>query len=1013
MSEADAEIVFKARIDADDFNKEIESLQSRLKSKQSQIENLKKAYSNLASGKEKPQEQIRLEKKLNDLLERRQDIQDRISSKGKVKKSDEIVKELNDINRTVPKVQNALDRIKIKPTSAQSVRDLAREINIAEKEAIKLGNALQQSVDKLSSTQLKQAQNATKLENDVAKMQIATQNKMAIDKNRAESAAAISRERIQARMAMNAQNIASREAMFETRMAERKEKEKTRIAEREARERQRIAEREAKAQEKAAREADKISKQRAKAFSSAFGGAFKGLLSPITSVIGKIIEFGKRILRLGTYVLVFSLIRAGFTQLKDYILGALGTNDEFVKSLNQIKSNLMVAFYPIYQYILPAINALMQTLVKASAYFAQFISMLSGKDISESQAGAKALYEQTQAAKDNTNANNENSKSIKEERAAFDKFGKSVKGSKNELASFDKFITLSQNKEKAPKEKKSKDNFQFMPTVSYDENYDNILKFWDGLKKVVGDVAAAYDVMKDKAIELGNAFSSGFDTGFVDNDLDTLNTKIGQIGEHLKEIFNNPEIQTNANNAMLALSESLGAVTGLLASVGVTLAKALIGGFEKFLAENKEQIIKDLNTFFNVTIDFSNFITQFSNAAADIFSVFGGEAAQQIVSDSLTILYDIFVRWGLLLVRFFSDLVIQIFKPFITHKDEIKKALEGTLEGISSAMSGIKTIINGITDFLEHTYNVAIKPILEELGNIWDDTFGIIVDTWNKYVNPVIKKAGELIKDFAEKHITPLIDACKELVKAWADYFIPVLKKVWEIAKPFVRWIIESFVAQIMNGVNWFITNFMSGLENVVTFFKGIIQILTGYFEIISGIFTGKWDKVWSGAGKILKGFGNVFISVINGVITAINAMTSAITTGINNVIDSVNAFHFDLPDWMGGGKFGLNVPRVPEGFAQIPKIEPLAQGAVLKGGSPMLAWLNDQPKGQVNIETPLNTMLEAFKGALSSQEAQFNNNVTIQANGDLNSIISLLDFKIKQNTHRVGSNLVTGDVWI
>ena len=47
-------------------------------------------------------------------------------------------------------------------------------------------------------------------------------------------------------------------------------------------------------------------------------------------------------------------------------------------------------------------------------------------------------------------------------------------------------------------------------------------------------------------------------------------------------------------------------------------------------------------------------------------------------------------------------------------------------------------------------------------------------------------------------------------------------------------------------------------------------------------------------------------------------------------------------------------------------KIPGLAQGSVLNGGDPFLAYLNDQPRGQTNIEAPLSTMVSAFKQALS-----------------------------------------------
>ena len=59
-------------------------------------------------------------------------------------------------------------------------------------------------------------------------------------------------------------------------------------------------------------------------------------------------------------------------------------------------------------------------------------------------------------------------------------------------------------------------------------------------------------------------------------------------------------------------------------------------------------------------------------------------------------------------------------------------------------------------------------------------------------------------------------------------------------------------------------------------------------------------------------------------------------------------------------------MPKGAPPFLKNIKIPGLAQGSVLNGGDPFLAYLNDQPRGQTNIEAPLSTMVSAFKQALS-----------------------------------------------
>lgn len=92
--------------------------------------------------------------------------------------------------------------------------------------------------------------------------------------------------------------------------------------------------------------------------------------------------------------------------------------------------------------------------------------------------------------------------------------------------------------------------------------------------------------------------------------------------------------------------------------------------------------------------------------------------------------------------------------------------------------------------------------------------------------------------------------------------------------------------------------------------------------------------------------------------------MANGVIKGINFIIRALNNLSFDIPDWvpeLGGSSFGFDIKELSK--VEIPK---LASGAVIRGGNPFLAVLGDQPRGQTNIETPLPTMVNAFKQAIS-----------------------------------------------
>nr|DAM63850.1 MAG TPA: minor tail protein [Caudoviricetes sp.] len=127
--------------------------------------------------------------------------------------------------------------------------------------------------------------------------------------------------------------------------------------------------------------------------------------------------------------------------------------------------------------------------------------------------------------------------------------------------------------------------------------------------------------------------------------------------------------------------------------------------------------------------------------------------------------------------------------------------------------------------------------------------------------------------------------------------------------------------------------------------------------DFVKNVFTGDWKSAFEaivGFAKDAVNMGNIIVeSFANGFIKAINF-----------IIDAINSLSIDIPDWVpfgwGGKKWS---PNIPNWNAQV-SLPRLANGAVIQGGQPFLAWLGDQPRGQTNIETPLATMVEAFKQA-------------------------------------------------
>jgi hypothetical protein len=118
--------------------------------------------------------------------------------------------------------------------------------------------------------------------------------------------------------------------------------------------------------------------------------------------------------------------------------------------------------------------------------------------------------------------------------------------------------------------------------------------------------------------------------------------------------------------------------------------------------------------------------------------------------------------------------------------------------------------------------------------------------------------------------------------------------------------------------VNW---NFM--LDKIKEIWKNIKKF---WQDNIAPVFTAKW---WKDLGK----------TCINGLIAGfeggINGIIGGFETMINWIVDGMNKISFDMPEWMGGGHFGINLPRANFGRVSIPR---LAEGGFPEQGQLFIA---------------------------------------------------------------------------
>lgn len=205
-----------------------------------------------------------------------------------------------------------------------------------------------------------------------------------------------------------------------------------------------------------------------------------------------------------------------------------------------------------------------------------------------------------------------------------------------------------------------------------------------------------------------------------------------------------------------------------------------------------------------------------------------------------------------------------------------------------------------------------------------------------------------------------------------------------------------STIPLVIAGIAAIVVAVLALTGNLEEFMANLKEnILGGLIDFIMGVFTQDWDRAWEGVKKIFKG-------VWNGIVIILESACNLIIDGVNWLIKQLNKIHFEVPEWVpgiGGLSWGINIPAIEH--VGIPR---LAQGAVIPPNREFLAVLGDQKSG-TNIETPLPTMIQAFKQALAE----------VGYNGQSEAYLMLDDIQLgkviyrlnKAEGNRIGVSLV------
>lgn len=289
--------------------------------------------------------------------------------------------------------------------------------------------------------------------------------------------------------------------------------------------------------------------------------------------------------------------------------------------------------------------------------------------------------------------------------------------------------------------------------------------------------------------------------------------------------------------------------------------------------------------------------------------------------------------------------------------------LESTVKSVGAGFSRLWAIISAHPFALIAVAITTVVALLVHLWNTNEEFRNSIQDLWNNNLKPTIDKIINVLKELWEEHLKPLVDRIKEL---WENTLKPSLSDLWDTVKD-VWDKLSVVLGEIIKVVGVVISTVLGvlvgGVEMIASIIGGIADVLTGIIDFLTGIFTGDWEKAWTGIKEIVLGIldsiSGVFEGFIDGLIEGINNLGNAINDLFGKDKKKKNTYTFNTNSKINLKNQAKNI--------NIPQMRAFANGGVLS--SPTVGLMGEYTGASNNPEivTPQSLMRETMEDANAS----------------------------------------------
>ena len=573
--------------------------------------------------------------------------------------------------------------------------------------------------------------------------------------------------------------------------------------------------------------------------------------------------------------------------------------------------NIGNAFLPIINAIMPILNAFASVIRTATAKLAEFIQLLFDKKVSSTDGVAGAVNNATQGLQGAGNAAGDLADNLDDAGGGAgnlaDNVGKAGKAAKKAvkelrgLMGFDEINLLNKKNDDSDDNSgggggggkggkgKGAGGKDILPDIDISDRGTKYNTMFDGLLEKLKPLLAFLEHLK-------NLFKLGWKLTFREEGIEQLKKSLMGIKESLEIIFGDGLVARTAGTFLERLAFALGQTTAALANVVLGIAVFIAESLNKSLQETRLDIKSWLMRSF---LEMGDIVGSIGNIAADISNIFYDTITSQPSTDiganiisTLTYATMGVTDVGLKLGR---DILAVIEKTISENKDKVTQAFTGILEAIKPVTETIKDFVKDGFSIFNKVYDEHIKPFIDSFWSGISKITGVLIDSFNNYINPVLKKLGDKFQNTYQNYIKPAMESIGKLLGTVFD----ILKKLWEnILVPFLSFLADNVFPVIAPIIEKIGTFFLTNIQMIISKFKLIVDVITGVLKILEGIFSGDWAKIWEGVKDIFVGVWDFIVGVISTVWEQIKTVVETgfeLVKGVIKVILDAIVLYFTI----------------------------------------------------------------------------------------------------------------------